>query len=114
MHFLLLGYMFLFIDRPFEVWPWLGDLHFERIYMLVTMGVWLIHPGKKWLPNPQHFAYAAFAGAVLAAWGTSRWMEATQPKVEDWFKIVVFYVLLVTTVHDEKGLKRMVLGFLAV
>ena len=114
MHFLLVGYMFLFIDRPFEVWPWLGDLRFERIYMLVTLGVWALHPGKKWLPNPQHVAYAAFAAAVLVAWGMSRWMESSQPKVEDWFKIVVFYVLLVTTVHDEKGLKRMVLGFLGV
>jgi O-antigen ligase len=119
MHFLLLGYMFLFIDRPFEVWPWLGepifgDLRFERLYMLCTIGVWLFYPKKRWLPNLQHFAYAAFAAAVLVAWGMSRWMESSQPKVEDWFKIVVFYVLLVTTVHDEKGLKRMVVGFLAV
>ncbi|MCU0703785.1 MAG: O-antigen ligase family protein [Fimbriiglobus sp.] len=114
MHFLLVGYMFLFIDRPFEVWPWLGDLRFERVYMLVTMGVWLLYPGKKWLPNPQHWAYAAFAAAVLGAWGMSRWMDQTQPKVEDWFKIVVFYILLVTTVNDEKGLKRMVVGFLGV
>jgi hypothetical protein len=119
MQFLLVGYMFLFIDRPFEVWPWLGepiigDFRFERLYMLFTIGVWLLSPGKKWLSNPQHWAYAAFAAAVLVAWGTSRWMESSQPKVEDWFKIVVFYVLLVTTVHDEKGLKRMVLGFLGV
>ena len=35
MRWLLIGYMFLFIDRPFEVWPWLGDLHVERIYMLL-------------------------------------------------------------------------------
>ena len=69
MHLLLVGYMFLFIDRPFEVWTWLGDLHFERIYMLVTLGVWLVHPGKRWLPNPQHWAYAAFAAAVLAGVG---------------------------------------------
>ena len=34
MRWLLIGYMFLFIDRPFEVWPWLGDLHIERLYML--------------------------------------------------------------------------------
>ena len=27
MRWLLIGYMFLFIDRPFEVWKWLGDLH---------------------------------------------------------------------------------------
>lgn len=114
MHFLLIGYMFLFIDRPFEVWPWLGDLHVERVYMLFTLAVWLVYPGKRWLPNPQHWAYAAFAAAVVGCWAMSPWMEQAQPKVEDWFKIVVFYGLLVTTVHDEKGLKRMVVGFLAV
>ena len=37
-----------------------------------------------------------------------------QPIVEDWFKIVVFYFLLVTTVHDEEGLKQIAVGFLAV
>ncbi|MEO2089408.1 MAG: hypothetical protein ABGY75_07915, partial [Gemmataceae bacterium] len=114
MHFLLIGYMFLFIHRPFEVWPWLGDLRIERVYMLFTMAVWLVYPGKRWLPNPQHWAYAAFAAAVVGCWVMSPWAEQAQPKVEDWLKIVVFYGLLVTTVHDEKGLKRMVVGFLAV
>jgi len=114
MHLLLIGYMFLFIDRPFEVWPWLGDLRFERVYMLCTMGVWMIHSGKRWLPNPQHFAYAGLALAVLTCWVLSPWMDRSQPLVEDWFKILVFYFLLVTTVHDEKGLKRMVVGFVFV
>jgi len=114
MHWLLVGYMFLFIDRPFEVWPWLGDLRIERIYMLCTLGVWAIYPGKRWLPNPQHAAYAAFAAAVAACWVMSPWMERSQPVVEDWFKILVFYVLLVTTVHDERGFRRIVVGFLAV
>jgi O-antigen ligase len=114
MHWLLIGYMFLFIDRPFEVWPWLGDLRIERIYMLLTIGVWFCYPRKRWLPNGQHFAYAAFATCVLACWAISPWSEQGQPVVEDYFKIVVFYVLLVTSVHDERGLKRMVVGFLAV
>lgn len=114
MHWLLVGYMFLFIDRPFEVWPWLGDLRFERIYMLCTLAVWAVYPGKRWLPNIQHSAYAFFATAVLACWVMSPWMDRSQPIVEDWFKIVVFYVLLVTTVHDERGLKRIVVGFMTV
>ena len=44
MRWLLIGYMFLFIDRPFEVWPWLGDLHVERIYMLFTLAIWAVYP----------------------------------------------------------------------
>ncbi len=114
MHWLLIGYMFLFIDRPFEVWPILGDMRFERIYMLGTITAWFLCPGKRWISNSQHLAYAAFAFAVLACWAISPWSERSQPLIEDYFKVLVFYVLLVTTVHDEKGLKRMVVGFMSV
>ena len=114
MHWMLVGYMFLFIHRPFEVWPALGDLRVERVYMLLTLAVWAFYPGKRWLGNAQHYAYAGFAAAVLGCWVLSPWMDRTQPVVEDWLKILVFYVLLVTTVHDERGLKRLVVGFVAV
>ena len=114
MHWLLIGYMFLFIHRPFEVWPLLGDLRVERLYMAATLIAWGVTAGKRWLPNPQHAAYAGFAAAVLGAWVMSPWMERSQPVVEDYFKIVVFYGLLVTTVSDEKALKKVVAGFVAV
>ncbi len=114
MQWLLIGYMFLFIDRPFEVWPWLGDLHIERIYMLFVMAMWTIHPNKRWLPNLQHVAYMAFASAVLMCWVMSPYSDKGQPIVEDWFKVVVFYFLLVTTINDEKGFEQIVVGFLAV
>src|SRR5262245_20197267 len=114
MRWLLIGYMFLFIDRPFEVWKWPGDLHIERLYMLFTMAVWVVYPNKRWLPNGQHAAYLAFALAVLVCWVMSPWSEQGQPVVEDWFKIVIFYFLLVTTIHDEEGLKTVAVGFLVV
>jgi O-antigen ligase len=114
MRWLLVGYMFLFIDRPFEVWPWLGDLHVERVYMLITMVAWLVLPGKRFLPNVQQAAYALFAGAVILAWIASPWNEQGQPVIEDWFKIIVFFVLLTTTIHDERALKTVVVGFVAV
>lgn len=114
MRWLLIGYMFLFIDRPFEVWPWLGDLHVERVYMLFTLGVWAVYPNKRFLPNNQHAAYFAFGVAVLFAWAISPWAAYGQPIVEDWLKIVVFYVLLVTCIHDEEGLKHIAVGFLTV
>ena len=114
MHWLLIGYMFLFIHRPFEIYPILGDMHFERVYILGVMVYWVIYPGKRWLPNPQHLAYGAFACAVLFCWALSPWMDVGQVVVENWFKIVVFYVLFVTTIHDEKRLRLMVMGFLFV
>ncbi len=114
MRWLLIGYMFLFIERPFEVWTWLGDMHIERIYMLFMLGVWVIYPNKRFLPNIQHAAYVAFVTGVLFAWAISPWSSYGQPVVEDWLKIVVFYVLLVTCIHDEEGLKHIAMGFLAV
>jgi O-Antigen ligase len=114
MHWLLIGYMFLFIHRPFEVWPMLGDLRIERVYMIVTILAWCVHSGKRLIPNLHHFAYAFFALSVLVAWVLSPWMERSQPLVEDYFKILVFYVLLVTTVRDEAALKKIIIGFVAV
>src|SRR5438309_52845 len=83
------------VARPFEVWAWLGDLHFEPVYMLVTLAVWVVYPNKRWLPNVQHAAYAGFAAAVLACWVMSPWADQASPVVENWFKVLVFYVLLV-------------------
>jgi O-antigen ligase len=114
MHWLLIGYMFLFIHRPFEFWPILGDLHVERIYMLGLILAWAVSPGKRWLPNPQHIAYLAFATAVLCCWAMSPWADDGQVVVENWFKILVFYFLFVTSVNDEKGLRRLAAGFLLV
>ncbi len=114
MHYLLIGYMFLFIDRPFEVWPIIGDLHIERIYILCTIGVWFLYPDKKFHSNFLHLAYAMFGCAILLCWIMSPWSEHGQFAVENWLKIAVFYVLLATSASDEKGLKRLVLGFMAV
>jgi O-antigen ligase len=114
MHWLLIGYMFLFIHRPFEIWPALGDIRLELLYMLVTGIVWLAFPGKRWLPNSLHLGVLGLAIAVLLCWLVSPWNEQTYDTVDKWCKMLVFYVMLVTVVHDEAGLKKVVLAFLVV
>jgi len=113
MHWLLIGYMFLFIHRPFEFWTILGDMHLERLYIAGVFLVWLVQP-KRWLPNPQHYAYFLFAAAVIGCWAMSPWADKGEQVVEDWFKILVFYLLFVTVIHDEKKLRLMALGFVFV
>jgi hypothetical protein len=114
MVWLLIGYMFLFIHRPFEVWPWLGELHVERGYMIAMIAAWLVAPGKRFLPNFQHAAYALFAASVVMAWILSPYSEAGQPVVENYLKIGVFYVILVTSISDERDLRRIAVGFVGV
>ena len=111
----LLGiYMWLFVHRPFEIWPWLGDLQVERVYMLLMIACWAVQPNKGWLPNRLHLALVAFTLAMTAAWAASPYMgEKGCPEVvEDYFKYLVFYVLVVTSVRDEESLRKLVLLYL--
>src|SRR5215471_8492095 len=114
MLWLLIGYMFLFIHRPFEIWPFLATIRLERVYILGVCLLMLVFPGKRWLPNRQHWAYLAFAAAVLLCWTTSPWTDAGEQTVENYFKLLVFYVLIVLVVHDEPTLRRLLLAFLVV
>jgi hypothetical protein len=114
MIWLLIGYMFLFVHRPFEVWPVLGDMHLERVYMLMTLAFFAVSPQKRWKSNFQNAAYVAFAVAVVVCWLMSPWMDKGQDTVENWFKIFVFYVLLVSVVNDEESLRRIVFAFLVI
>ena len=52
MLYILLGYMFLFIHRPFEIWPALGEYHVERVYILAAALVWLICAGGSSASSP--------------------------------------------------------------
>ena len=114
MIWLLGGYMWLFIHRPFEVWPALGTLQIERLYMLLMILVWLVTPGKDWVPNRIYATLACFAVVLTAAWVTSPYLDLPECSnvVENYFKVAIFCVLVVTTVRDERGLRRLLLLYL--
>jgi O-antigen ligase len=112
MLWLLIGYMWLFIHRPFEIWPSLGEMRIELIYMLLTGFVWLTSGGKRFFGNILHFAYAGFALALLACVLLSPWSDACYATLDGYWKFLVFYLILVTIVHDEENLKRVALAFL--
>ncbi|TSA39780.1 O-antigen ligase family protein [archaeon] len=112
MIYLLGGYMWLFIHRPFEVWPWLGNLHVERVYMLATIAYWAISVEKVWIKNRLNAAFVFFWLVVLAAWMASPYADRGSNTVENYFKVVVFYVLVISTVRSERNLKLLVIMFL--
>lgn len=112
MHWLLAGYMWLFIHRPFEVWPWLGELRIERVYMLITLGAWLLVANKGWTSNRINVAVAALYGAILVSWVLSPFQVQATTTVEDFAKIGVFYVLLMSCIRDERTLRFILMAFL--
>jgi O-antigen ligase len=112
----LLGiYMWLYIHRPFEVWPWLGALQIERIYMVALLVVWAGYPGKVFTAAKTHLALLFFSLVLLASWVTSPYAqeEGVTVTVENYAKTAVFYLLVVTTVRNEAELKRLLLCYLA-
>lgn len=113
MIWLLIGYMWLFVHRPFEVWPVLGDLRIELIYVLGMTVVWAIGQRKDFTGNPLNFALPAFALAVLLCAVASAHSDACWKTVENYFKLLAFYLLVVTVIRDEKSLRFLLLGFLA-
>jgi hypothetical protein len=114
MLYILIGYMFLFIHRPFEIWPVLGDYHVERIYMLGAIAAWLVCPGKRLTPTRLDAGILLFCTSIMVAWLLSPWSNGCEATVEDYFKIVVFYVLVTTALHRPEDLRTLLLAFLAI
>lgn len=115
MIWLLIGYMFLFIHRPFEIWPELGEIRLERMYMLLILFSALISGRLQPRANLMHAAIAAMLVAVIASWLFSPWAgsELAQKTVFDWLKTVVFYVLAVSLCRDRREFTLLVIGLVA-
>jgi len=113
MIWLLGGYMWLFIHRPFEVWPVLGTLQIERMYMIAVLVFWLFSP-KGLVLNRNHGVTALFSIFLFMSWILSPYMDAKScsETIEDYFKVLVFYILMSTTVRDERSLKLLITLFL--
>jgi O-antigen ligase len=110
---LLIGYMWLFIHRPFEVWPALGAIRLELVYVISCIIYWLLcFPQKTWVSNRLNLAFSFFWAVFLLAWVASPFQDKCTKAVEDYFKYVVFYLLIMATVRDEKQLKALTLGYL--
>jgi hypothetical protein len=111
MLWLLCGYVWLYVHRPWEVWPSLAALQIERGYMLVLLAVWLLWPNKVVRLNRLHIALLLFTFIILASWTVCDLKEETLPIIENHLKILVFVTVLATSVRTEQDLRLMVWAF---
>src|SRR4051794_24505354 len=114
MIWLLIGYMWLYIHRPFEIWPMLAAVRLERVYMIVTLVCWLLSGPSLPRGNRLHWYFAGFVLVMLTSWMVSPCGNTGDDAVQNYLKFVVFYVMLVTTVRTELDLRRILVGYLAV
>jgi O-antigen ligase len=110
MLYLLGFYMWIFVHRPHEYYLWLGVLQVERAYMLLVMGLWAFQPGKVWVLNRLHMALIYLACVMVASLALSPYIN--EPNfLEDYFKVLVFFTLVVTSVRTEADLKMIIQSF---
>lgn len=114
MIYLLVGYMWLFIHRPFEVWPWLAEYRIERVYMVVTLAYWALFATKTWTPNRVNWGIGLLLLSMLLSTAFSPYTDFSNKALEDWLKVLVFYGLVMTSVRDERDLKILVVAFVAI
>lgn len=114
MIWLLGGYMWLYVHRPFEFISILGTLQFERAYMMLMLVAWAVTPDKGFAVNRLHVAVLFFTFALFGAWLLSPYntVPACYDVVENYVKVTVFYVLVVTTVRDERSFRLLLLLFI--
>ena len=114
MIWLLVGYMWLFIHRPFEVWPWMGDLHIERVYMIATIAYWMLFARKTWTSNRATWGIGFLALAIVLATLFSHSTDFNNGGVQEWFKVLVFCFLVMSSVNEERDLRILIVAFIAI
>ena len=105
--------MWLFIHRPFEVWPWLGALRIERVFMLLTLIYWSTQP-KTWTINRLNGGVGLLGISIVISASLSPFEGLGSQAVQDWLKILVFYLLVLTSVRTINDLKILVIAFVLI
>jgi O-antigen ligase len=108
MFYLIFGYLFLYVERPWEIWAWLAPFHIERIYMLLAMFFFVFWGEKKirWGAHPVLILTFLFLHYALSPFAFS--MSAALDQGFEYFKMAVFYFLLIWSIQDEIDLRRVI------
>lgn len=111
--YLVIGYMWLFIHRPFEVWPTLGEMLRMQLCCAIAIAIcWICYPKKVWTASLLNIAFLAFFVVMLLSCVAGRYTELGLVVIDNWYKCAFVYIVIVSTVRDESQLRLIVKGFL--
>ncbi|WP_165250227.1 O-antigen ligase family protein [Paludisphaera soli] len=114
MLYLLFGYMFLYIHRPFEIWTRLATIQIERVYVITCLVALLAYDRRTWSRSPHTVAIPLFIGSMLVSYLTGRHSEEGYATIDKYLKMSVFYLLVLSVVGDARTLRKLLIGFFVV
>ncbi|WP_161602539.1 O-antigen ligase family protein [Tautonia marina] len=84
--------------------------------MIATILAWLGSGRFQWKSSGLSVAYFLFAVSMIMCWVLSPWSSSvsSQTLIENYLKVLIFFVILITTIQSERELKLILLGFLGV
>lgn len=104
-------YLFLFIYRPFEYWPILGEYHIERIYAIFMIGAILV-TGKTTVKFHSIFtSFLLFFFVVICSAFWALDPAASYRVAEDYAKLLVLFFAIVSTANTREDLEFYVKSF---
>ncbi len=114
MLWMVIGYLFLFIFRPWEYWPALAPFRIERLYMIFLLALVFLWQGRRHIPHLiTRWIMAFLFILLLSSIAAYRWTDASEA-LFDYFKLIVFYFVIIMTVKDERDLKKFILAYLMI
>ena len=81
------------------------ELHIERVYMIITILYWALFAEKSWTSNRANLAVLLMALAMIMPTMFSQYVGFGDLAFQNWFKLLVFYVLLMSSVRNQRDLK---------
>lgn len=104
--------MWLYIHRPFEVWPIFGTIRLELCYVIFAIIAWVAISAKTWTSNQNNLALCFVAFSITISTLLSPYSGfGDNLATEKWFKVFLFFLLLMSSVSTEKDIKVLVTGF---
>jgi len=109
-----IGYLFLFIFRPFEYWEWLGAYHIERVYMIGLIFAVTFWSGKRYKHHPIATALLVFFGVICFSVVIAYRPDKALDQVWEYFKLMVLFFVILLTVRNERDFRILVIAFLGI
>ncbi|WP_029897871.1 O-antigen ligase family protein [Desulfohalovibrio reitneri] len=107
-------YLFLLIFRPYEYWPQLGSLYIQKVFMILLLICAFVYRDKRFRMDTLHLWLFVLVLSLLLSTATAWDVPLAWEMTVKYLKVMVFYLVLVMTVHGQERLEYVAKAMLVV